>query len=223
MMTRFLKLLLLSFLGSLVVAGSAMALPMQLTLDDGTVTPLVVTDGGAEDTSALAGVLNVNQAYGNWTVNIVTGISEPVIGSLTRPELDLNSVNVTGAAGTLNITLWDDYAKLSDLESVANQLNFDVGGTSGGSIKFEVDINGTTFSTPIFGSGAFAFTKLGTAVTGDPNVEVQMSIKAVITHARAGQVTSFDAHINTIPEPTTLILFGFGLLGVARISRRRQD
>ena len=53
------------------------------------------------------GLVTFNGAVGSFIVNVTTGISKPVIGNPSKGRIDLNSVNVSGSAGTLQLMLTD--------------------------------------------------------------------------------------------------------------------
>ena len=65
----------------------------------GSVFLLVVFPDVAGDANALAGVLVFSASIGDFNINVTTGITRRRLGFPTDPVLDLNSINVTGAAG----------------------------------------------------------------------------------------------------------------------------
>ena len=65
----------------------------------GSVFLLVVFPDVAGDANALAGVLVFSGSIGDFNVNVTTGITRHLLGSSTDPVLDLNSIDVTVAAG----------------------------------------------------------------------------------------------------------------------------
>ncbi len=80
-----------------------------LTLSDGNpLDTVVITDGSGLDGNPLAGAVTYNGNVGaNWTVNIVTSLSKPVVGSGLLPMLTLQGTDQSRGAGTLQIT-WSD-------------------------------------------------------------------------------------------------------------------
>ena len=138
-------------------------------------TTFIVADGSALDMSGAAGVVTFIGNVGSFSVNVSTGISKPVVGSPTFPQLDLNSVDVSsGAGGTLVL-------KVTDTDFVSTPFPgfyTELGGVSDGTIEVisGLDNLNTLFLTPtstslipasmagmIFGPGAFS-----TTFTSDP-------------------------------------------------------
>lgn len=65
----------------------------------GSVSLIVVFPDIAGDANALAGVLVFNGSIGDFNINVTTGITRRRLGFPTDPVLDLNPIDVTGAAG----------------------------------------------------------------------------------------------------------------------------
>lgn len=236
--TRILKGGLLSAVAGFFAAGvvtvgqvseADAALMLRLTSGADSVT---VTDGGVGDLDGVAnGLISFNSALGgsvgNFNVNVTTGISKPIIGSPQFPQLDLNSVNVSGSgAGSISIEVTDTNFTVSGNALFAS----DVGGTTQGSVSVStfVDDSNTAFGQatsladlgPFSGPGTQAFSgSSANYATLAPFSSA--TIVALITHTEPGQITSFDAAI-TVDAPGTLALLGIGLVGLGLASRRRQ-
>ena len=223
-MKRFTKVILLSMFLCFAYAGSTFAL--SLTFNDvDTGDFLYVEDQGAGDGHIGLGVVSSTASVGNWGVNVTTGLSYPVIGASDKPELDLNSVNVTSGqlGGTLEILLEDTYDTLGEFNDSITGFQFAVGGTTRGTVDYKVYVNDVLLSDVFIDQGpAFAYSDLMTPIPGELGDELTLKILATIVHTAAGQVTSFDAHLTPIPEPASIALFGIGLLGFAGIARRKR-
>jgi hypothetical protein len=222
-----------------------------LTLDDlGTAgIDAIIADDEAIGTSTKKGNTNTHDGYGglgviqfsgslgSFIVNVTTGISKPIIGSSKQATMDLNSVNVSGGVGTLEITLTDtDFLLSTQPSPPPYELTSRVGGTTGGTVEFEqfVDRSNNEFgigppapdivSLPLqgpFTGGAFSDTLSTFFDLGVDEFSITERVK--ITHTAALQLTSFDAETQVhTPEPTTLLLVACGLAGLAGYSWRRR-
>src|ERR1043165_5642772 len=76
--------LLFSF--ALVSPASAI---LTLQVSDGSST-FTVSDGGAGDASALTGAITYVTSFPNVIINVEPGLSKPIIGSITAPEIHVD-------------------------------------------------------------------------------------------------------------------------------------
>jgi len=184
------------------------------TTDSGLVT--TVSDGGIGPD----GVIFFNGGVGNFIVNVVTGVSDPVIGP---GQIDLNSLNVTGGSGSLLIGLTD-----TDYTGGVPAYTTNFGGTTTGSVDFNFlhdagnsEFGGTSFFDPAAASGG-AFSGSSTDAVGAAS-PYSLTIFAQVDHAGAGDISSFDSHLLPVPLPAAVWLFGSGVLGMVGVARRRRS
>jgi len=206
-----------------------------------TATVVTITDGGAGDLQPLiAGHILFSGAVGNFTLNVDTGLSKPLIGnSPTFAHMDLSSQNVTSlSGGTLIIELTD--TSFPAFTEPSGVLYAAVGGTNGGTSAFdawksttnqEFAANGLHIELPpvgTFGPGAFSDSDF---LFHGPLPTFSMTLVATIVHS--GPATSsfnFEVinatpdRIPGLPEPASMVIWslGAGAIGLAGFWRRKR-
>ena len=104
---------------------------LTLMLDDGAGNTATVIDGDADGVVVFNGALGASV----WAINVSTGISKPVLGTSTMPNMDLNSVNVTTfGAGNLTVKVSDNNF-IGTSPASAPGFKFDLGGTTNGTVS----------------------------------------------------------------------------------------
>jgi hypothetical protein len=210
--------------GLLLMPSAQAAFVMTLDNPFDTFAPITIYDGTGSDLNGVNGVITYSGSVGAFIVNVTTGISKPVIGPA---QLDLNSINVSGAAGTLLVSI-------SDTGFTGNFPGFNAsyGGTTQGNVYFDFlydtgnqEFGGTSFASGSALSGAgstpasFANDLSGSVMPASP---FSLSIMTRIQHDSAFEVSSFDAHVTPVPLPASVWLLGSALAGLASLRRARR-
>ena len=228
---RALKLGVLSVivLGLVVGFQTTCHASLALSLSDGLNTVIIV-DGSLGDANPLAGVVTFVGAVGtNWIANVTTALSYPVMGTQAFPEIDLNSVNVTGTGGGTLVIRASEVDYTGIINNGLAGFNLDVGGTTSGTVSYGLFLDdsnqlfGGIGGNPVaslgpFSGPSFSGNTSGYAAATDP---FSLILEASITHGAAGGDTSFDLKTTAVPVPSTVILLGSGLAGIGIVARKR--
>ena len=204
-----------------LAAAPAWATPLTLTLTDGSNTVTVQDGGGGDFNPTTSGAVTWIGALGVWSVNVSSGVGYPALGTLSWPVLDLNSINVSTAPGTLTLLLTQG----GFTSPPPPGFLFNIGGTTNGTVTAYA-CAGVTLGNcedvqlgPFNPVGSTAFSGSTSFPFADPDEAYQVGIKVVIHHNGATN-SSFDAEVQPVPEPGTYALIGAGLLGLGLLRRR---
>jgi hypothetical protein len=141
--------------------------------------------------------------------------------------MDLNSLhaNNLGAATSLTIMFTD-----TDLAAFTGELMTEIGGTmsGGGSLSYGVwvDAGNTPFAltTPVLAIGPLTSGAFSGSDSGAVSLDAPFSLtqRIVVSGSTGPRTVSYNAEVRPVdvPEPTSLLLIGGGLIGLAL--RRRQ-
>ena len=208
--------------------------PLQVKIDDGVDPAVIAVDQGDNDGSDTDGIVLLNTATANWLTTVSTGISEPVLGSTTVPAMDLSSVHVTsmGASGSIKVSFTGLYNPNSPF--IPGFLH-SIGGTTQGSISTELWIGTSAFDedtllstmTPtLTGTGpSYVFSEQKNSSDDGTDLDYWLTLNATITHTGSGpQTTSFNAAVDSIPEPASIAIWTLmaGIGGLIWMRRRSK-
>ncbi len=96
---------------------------------------VVVQDNQVGDANSAVGAITfIGNVGSNFTTNVTTGLTNPIVGNNSTGHLDLNSVNVaSNGSGSLTITLVNDAMSSPTTTPAEVQLISQLGGTLSGS------------------------------------------------------------------------------------------
>jgi hypothetical protein len=210
-------------LSALTLASRSAYGVAMLMLDDGLGNTVTISDGGGGDSNGAAGAITWVGSLGVWSINVSTGVTKPASGSATNPKMDLNTVDMSTAAGTLTIKFTDD-----GFGPVPNGTKFrdSIGGTTEGTVTaaelYDAE-NGAFSGVQIASLGPFPGPAFSGSILSSPVAGIapfSLTQVVTITHT-AGGMTSLD-YAKDIPEPSAFLLLGSGLVGFGYLRGRRR-
>ena len=184
---------------------------LMLELTDGTTTDVVP---GSTGIAAFFG------AIGNFAANVTTGISKPMIGSATDPILALNSIDVTAmGGGALTIELTDtDFIGAGGVVQAVNSVDGLL--TAGNfSLSTYLDCGNNPFGQTTKLTSQTSLT--GSASSFVNGCQGNYSLTQVAVLTMPGGAVFGGTSVLTVPEPSTVAIFGVGLLGLGLALRRK--
>lgn len=211
---------------ALIFTFSQTAQALQIKLDDG-LTSVTIVDNGAGDTDTTVGSLVYSGSIGNFTMNFTVGWTKPIYGSGSLPKMHLHTLHMTSTGGgTMTVSMTE--TGFGPVASGISGFYTGIGGMTGGTVTLNsyfdtcnIPFAQTTalgslgpFTGPIFSGGI-------TSNTLPASNPFSLTMVSTVTHTAGSQTTSFNAEINPVPEPGTILLLGICLLGLGIVSRKK--
>jgi opacity protein-like surface antigen len=229
------KLLAACAVLTVVMVASAMAsaaiTPTLYLYDVGTNTGIMITDNGAGDSSPVTGAIVFNGTFGNFILNVDTGQVSPPLPKGSQ-DLSFVATNNTGINDTLEILFIGQGYQGGNVS-----YHTTLGGTlpaTGGTVKYvgsydngntncagsQPNIGNCPVTANLFNTGNLSTSPFTFTNSGSFNAATPFSLLQFVAITESNGTTTGDALI-TIPEPASMALLGFGLIGFAGVLRRR--
>jgi len=224
-MNKLLKYLTLAAAVAALTVTARATPTAKLTMSDGTPadTVTVYDNGPGDNFGTTLGAIDWSGNIGTWVLTVNVGKTNPVLGDISHPSMDLSFNSNATAAGTLWITFSDVFSGVAATTGHAT-----VGGTmDNGSVTLNI-LQGAPSGLQIMTTGIV----LGDPFSGSANGLIQAIPLAaspistlteqVVLVANGSEVVTGDARLTVPDGGTTALLLGAGLTGLALISRRQK-
>jgi hypothetical protein len=210
-------------LAAFPMASNAVA-TLSFSVNGGGAITCTDQDVACDANPAVGVVTYISSLAGGFVVNVTTGLSKPVLNT-GNPLIDLNSVNVQALGGANTLTIMFSDTGFTESGFIGGEFGGTLSGPAGTMVTaagyysltdalFAMD---GSLGSLVFGTGAFAGDLAGGSVNGSP-----FSLTQVITLSFTGPGTYSGDFALKVPEPESLALLGFGLLGIGFATSRKR-
>jgi hypothetical protein len=188
-------------------------------------TTIDIIDGGIGDLNPEIGVITFMGAIdSNWFSNVITGQTN--LGTDAVPIFDLSAVDKSKNVPDDLVIMLSDTGFLGDEQ--LREFNASIGGTTYGSLTYStyygVGLFDTTNQVADMAFSNSPFSGAG-SVTGIPAQSFSMTQVVTISHPSGNnKISSFNGMLSDpspVPEPSSLLLLGSGLLATCFFFRRK--
>lgn len=192
---------------------------------------MVVDNGAGDNLDTSDGAIAIVLAnFFGYEIVVNTSQSKPAIGSAALPQMDITYTitNTTGSAGSIWLYALDtdftgDVTLHASLDGNASFSNFSLtGGVWGGNSNLEA----LDFTNQLISLGPA--TSSPYSLTGSAPVNASVNPYALLIGLRldvegnATGTATGDLLVTSVPEPASVLLLGFALLGGGAAMRRRN-
>jgi len=218
-----------------VFSGTEGRAAFSMKLSDGSST-IQVNDGAAGDLNGNAGRISWIGSIGDFSFNIVSGLSTPAIGSLSDPSMALSGL-VTSFGGDGELTIMLTQTGFTNtptgLDAAAFLTSLDV--DLGDAMEFQtwVGLSNGAFEQSVLLSDLSGISGSDTSDVVQLASNFSLTMVAKVTHERRGwPITMFSSglealdQVNALPEPSMVAMWagmgGCAALGAAMRRRWRK-